>query len=217
MGSFNISGTISRLSIYEGDKIILVPLIPNIQRLGALMSGHGIISTDGLASCFFKAFCLPIKAEYQDYGSIGNIVHDETTRCIETFFDMSIENFTHALLSWDETLSEPLSVMFEHLTIYEQFNHYQKPNDPDKRDFQDLSFEKVKNIFPCYENHCVNKTHEKDLLEEYKKWKRFEYNCYMANVTFFPQEKGPQFGSPETNFHLLQIIQEIAEKQKKER
>jgi hypothetical protein len=70
MGSFNVAGTISNLSLSEGTRCIFIPLLPSnfVTKESALVTIGGesqFVSNDG-AECFFAPFSLPIIGEYND-------------------------------------------------------------------------------------------------------------------------------------------------------
>ena len=101
MGCFNVSCAVSHITIHEGDRTFLFPLLPNINEYNYFLNkrrddGTVII---GPASQYlhpdehFIPFCFPIEGTYNDYGSLENIVHNENTKAIETFLGITIEEF----------------------------------------------------------------------------------------------------------------------------
>lgn len=101
MGCFNVSCAVSHITIHEGDRIFLFPLLPNINEYNYYLNKRrddGTV-TIGPASQYlhpdehFIPFCFPIEGTYNDYGSLENIVHNENTKAIETFLGITIEEF----------------------------------------------------------------------------------------------------------------------------
>lgn len=86
MGSFSVSCGISGLPIHDGDKIGIVPIRRNPER--ALTSG-----SYSYPDSAYQQFCGPIYGEYDDYGSITNIVRGSHTAFLENFFRCTIEEF----------------------------------------------------------------------------------------------------------------------------
>lgn len=83
MGSFNVAGTMSRLSISPGDKVVFFILTPNPN--SPPIKGTSLVSNDG-ASIFFCPRFLPIVGVYNDYGGICNIEPDANVQYIEEYF-----------------------------------------------------------------------------------------------------------------------------------
>lgn len=101
MGCFNVSCAVSHITIHEGDRTFLFPLLPNINEYNYYLNKRrddGTV-TIGPASQYlhpdehFIPFCFPIEGTYNDYGSLENIVHNENTKAIETFLGITIEEF----------------------------------------------------------------------------------------------------------------------------
>lgn len=101
MGCFNVSCAVSHITIHEGDRTFLFPLLPNINEYNYFLNKRrddGTV-TIGPASLYlyqdehFIPFCFPIEGTYNDYGSLENIVHNENTKAIETFLGITIEEF----------------------------------------------------------------------------------------------------------------------------
>lgn len=143
MGSYNVSGIVSRLSIGYGAKCVFIPLLPQ-----ELISEDGvnikigrqsqIVSNDG-SECLFVPFCLPIIGRYNDYGSLEEIENDDNTKSIEAFFECSIEQFMEQVTrNWcneenfqclnpiKDMLLKSLSGMFEHFEIYRALVDYDR-------------------------------------------------------------------------------------------
>jgi hypothetical protein len=83
MGSFNVAGTMSRLSISPGDKVVFFILTPNPNKYP--IKGTNLVSNDG-ASMFFCPRFLPIVGVYNDYGGICSIEPDANVQYIQEYF-----------------------------------------------------------------------------------------------------------------------------------
>ena len=95
MGSFNVVGTMSNLSISPGDKVVffaLTPTHPEFTEYYTVKNSTLLVSNSG-ASLFFYPRFLPIVGYYNDYGSICNIEHDDNIQYIEEYFEISIDEF----------------------------------------------------------------------------------------------------------------------------
>lgn len=98
MGSFDVSCSVSNLSITPGTKCLLLPLMrngwhfPESESLGSMFIGDG-----PNASYFFSPLSCPIVGVYDDYGRIGNIQKNKTTEVLEKYFEISIDNFCRIL------------------------------------------------------------------------------------------------------------------------
>lgn len=94
MGCFNVVCSVLNLSIGHGTKVAFFPLVPN-----AYGDVHKVESASSLIypNCYFNPFSLPIFGEYNDYGSLENIIEDENTKAIEQFFDITIQEFVDSV------------------------------------------------------------------------------------------------------------------------
>ena len=79
MGSWSVYCGISNISITAGHKCVFLPLKKN---------------SSGEYLPYIPA-TLPIFGEYDDYGGMKNIEHDENTKLIEDHFKCTIEEFCH--------------------------------------------------------------------------------------------------------------------------
>jgi len=139
MGSFSVACSISKITISEGDKCIIVPLIPNPRRICADTGCHRINPKSMLSSPmeYFMPLCLPIKGKYNDYGSIKNIEKNENTKVIEKFFGISIEDFVDTITiesvdvqhASNLKILESLSCMFVHGDVYDYYLSLKKNDD----------------------------------------------------------------------------------------
>lgn len=100
MGCFNVSCAVSHITINEGERVFLFPLLPNISdfeiKRGHPDDGSVIISPRSMfleTTELYNPFCFPIEGIYDDYGSLEDIVENENTRLIENFLGISIQEF----------------------------------------------------------------------------------------------------------------------------
>lgn len=140
MGSFNVAGTMSRLSISPGDKVVFFILTPNPNKYP--IKGIDLVSNDG-ASIFFCPRFLPIVGVYNDYGGICNIESDANVQYIEEYFGgIEIGEIVRqiGLNRWgsieikcdDDSKSEELwnfSGMFELYSVYQDMVAFNKQNN----------------------------------------------------------------------------------------
>ena len=141
MGSFNVAGTMSNLSISPGDKVVFIPLASKhfkSQEDRLVKKVTNLISNSG-ASMFFYPRFLPIVGEYADYGSIQDIEHNENIQYIEEYFGVSIDDFMRQITinQWgreeikcvdnDKTKElYELSGMFELYSVYQEMVKFNK-------------------------------------------------------------------------------------------
>jgi len=141
MGSFNVAGTMSKLSISPGDKVVFFILTPTHNE-SIPIKGANLVSNDG-ASIFFSPRFLPIVGIYNDYGGIANIEWDENVQYIEEYFGgISIDEIVRqtSLNKWgsietqctDDAKSEELWSfvgMFELHSVYQDMVAFNKQQD----------------------------------------------------------------------------------------
>lgn len=102
MGSFSYSCQLSGLPITSGTKCAIVPMLPkenfydcgeaHFRKFGKSM----FCSNDGV-NIFFNEYAFPIFGEYNDYGGLENIIEDDNTKCLEKYFELSIEEICEVL------------------------------------------------------------------------------------------------------------------------
>ena len=100
MGSFNVSCSVSHITIHEGERTFLFPLLPNINKY-EIQEGHpddGTLIINPASQYihpdeYYIPFCFPIEGKYDDYGSLEDIVENENTKAIENFLGISINDF----------------------------------------------------------------------------------------------------------------------------
>lgn len=100
MGCFNVSCAVSHITINEGERAFLFPLLPNISNY-EIKRGHPDDGSVIISPCsmfletteLYNPFCFPIEGIYNDYGSLENIVENENTKAIEEFLGISIQEF----------------------------------------------------------------------------------------------------------------------------
>lgn len=87
MGCFNVACSVSKISITHGDDVVFIPLIhknykctySTDHQAPRIMATNHLIGYDA----YYQAFCLPIYAKYDHYGSIDSIVQDANTEALE--------------------------------------------------------------------------------------------------------------------------------------
>ncbi len=146
MGSFNVAGSVSNLSISAGTKCVFIPLLTNRYEddiKNVIVGGEShIISNEG-PECFFAPFSLPIFGTYNDYGSLEDIERNDNTDRIENFFGCQIdavmeqatrnwcnENSHFCLDSEKNEILSSLSGMFEHADIYQTLVNFNRERNP---------------------------------------------------------------------------------------
>lgn len=110
MGSFNVSCSMSNLSINAGDKALFFILIPNMRKSEIFKGMHHLEPESMLlhTNDYFNLFSFPIEGIYNDYGMIEDIIETENTKMIEHFFNAPISIILETILekrSWYETFS----------------------------------------------------------------------------------------------------------------
>lgn len=81
MGSFNHKGNLSNLPIEYGDKVVCM--------IGLRCNNSSDTFSPGFS---FTPISLPIRGEYDDYGSVQNVVKTPGVEYLEKFFGMSVED-----------------------------------------------------------------------------------------------------------------------------
>lgn len=102
MGHFSYTCRLSGIPITEGDKAVLIPLLPNgsyydnseesIRKFGKT----NYCSNDG-QNVFFKPWAFPIFGEYDSYGRLENIESDDNTKFLEAYFKLSIQEIADVI------------------------------------------------------------------------------------------------------------------------
>lgn len=124
MGCFNVSCGISNLSIDGGDKVLLYALLPSRYNDGTKVYSSYLSITD-----LYVPLCFPIEGEYDEYGSINNIVKDANTEAVAEFLKMDIEEFVKYITGYNDTkkimdlkvknIINDISVMFVRKDIHD--------------------------------------------------------------------------------------------------
>jgi hypothetical protein len=110
MGSYNVSCSISRISINAGTKIAYIPLERNKYPYEIGDGNDNLI----YKHCFYNPATLPIFGQYDDYGGVENIQRDQNVSAIENYFDKKIED----IIGIDGKEKSISSGMFIHYEIY---------------------------------------------------------------------------------------------------
>ena len=161
MGCFNLQGFYSNLPITCGAKTVALLCVE---------SKKSDYEAPIYATDYMEVIALPIFGEYNDYGTIENIVPSETTRLIEEKSGMKIENFIENLASEcnGKTYDELLAATEE-----ENHYHYTKPGIL-------KFFNEVLNRRKSKMNEFIDKMWGEDLTEEMRhtleKMKEFDDN-----------------------------------------
>lgn len=134
MGSFNVACSISNLSIRSGMKTRFYPLVPNSMTTYRphVSDPHVLHPTSYLiySNCLFNPFCLPILGEYNDYGTLENIVEDANTRIIEKYFGITIEQFVRCVCN-SRDFFDSYSDIFQAYAIDRKIDDYERKLNPE--------------------------------------------------------------------------------------
>ena len=114
MGSFHVTCGLTGVTIGEGNRVALLPLISTSggSPKPLLMTNSATIQSPNEN---FTPFCLPIFGEYDEYGCLYNVKVDDNTKAIESFFGFSIDTFIACLttgLSFSN-LRHPISEIYQ--------------------------------------------------------------------------------------------------------
>ena len=101
MGHFSYSCKLTGLPITCGTPVVFIPLIPVSKTYldYDFKSKYGtanICSNEGPRT-YFNPFCFPIKGTYDDYGGIEEIIEDDNTKILESFFNLSIQQIVDVI------------------------------------------------------------------------------------------------------------------------
>lgn len=117
MGCFNVACSISNLSIGAGTEVAFFPLWPN-----KYTKEHLVEPTSNLIYpyCYYNPLTLPIFGQYDDYGSVENIVEDDNTKAIEKFFNISIKEFIECV-TCNRDITDQFGEVFNTYTMHKEF------------------------------------------------------------------------------------------------
>ena len=125
MGAYNVTATVSGLSLHEGTPCVFFLLLPNPHMAkGDTHVSIGrmtrIYTNEDGAEHFFVPFALLIFGKYNDNGYLDDIQMDENIRCIERVLQCSIDEFMihHDAVVTNRSPISRLSGMFEHREVY---------------------------------------------------------------------------------------------------
>lgn len=143
MGCFSVACGVSRLSITAGDKCVLIPITAKKefqpmteQELREAADNlltddlykrnphakhettHLFVNNDEL----WEPCLLPIRGEYDDYGSIEEIEEDENTRAIERYYGVSINDFVSLITDGRKNVYDDYSLMYDHFFKYKEMH-----------------------------------------------------------------------------------------------
>lgn len=163
--SFNVSCGFTNISIEEGDKVRFIPLIQNKKE----KFQTNLLSIDEL----FHPICFAIKGEYNGYGLLNNIEQNRNTELIESFTNLTINDFVSLIkdkdiISKNEyiidneevfSLLQGMTGMFVLETVYEDFILKQrksiKKTNEEWSVFEDY-LEKITRIIDTFEKSGLN-------------------------------------------------------------
>lgn len=128
MGSFNATCSLSDLTISCGDECLLFPLLPatyDVDKRGYIRiePSSMYVSNEG-AYMFFAPMSFPIRGQYNDYGSIEDIIEDENTKAIENYFGMTIEQFVSIITDGRKGMDDSYSDTFQVFAINKKLFEY---------------------------------------------------------------------------------------------
>lgn len=102
MGHFSYSCQLSGLPITSGTKCAIVPMLPrgnfhdNGEAYFRKFGKSNFCSNEGV-NVFFNESLFPIFGEYNEYGGIENIIKDDNVKCLEEYYELSIEDICTVL------------------------------------------------------------------------------------------------------------------------
>lgn len=118
MGCFNVTCSISNLSINEDDKVKLFFLKSNNDNTLDYTTSNILTSQN----CLFSPALLPITGYYNAYGGIRDIEIDDNTTAIEEYFKVSIDDFVEEALT--EGNDYGFAGMFVLNEVYNKLSEY---------------------------------------------------------------------------------------------
>ncbi len=102
MGHFSYTCILSGLPITSGEPCAIIPMIPqndyydNGEKHYRKVGVGAFCSNDGV-NMFFKEVAYPIFGEYNEYGSLDNIIKDDNTKLLEEYYELTIEEIVEVL------------------------------------------------------------------------------------------------------------------------
>lgn len=103
MGCFDVACGISSISIKHGDDALLLLLLPFSEypesareRKVEIEVGIQQVFNEGPLGLYMP-LCLPIRGKYNDYGSLEDVVKDDTLKAVENFFGASFEQIINII------------------------------------------------------------------------------------------------------------------------
>jgi hypothetical protein len=101
MGSFYATDLLTGTTIIDGQKTSIQLLTPSYSGLNAISNANSMIVDNSLSQSVYAPFGFPINGKYADYGNICNIVRDNNTDLLESFFGMSVGELIDYVISND--------------------------------------------------------------------------------------------------------------------
>ena len=147
MGCFNSSGFISRLPILVGDRIVCFIGLQHKD-----VQAHELYYPDALVSPYF----LPIRGQYNDYGSIEHIDRTPIVDLLEKYAGIPIEEIMNGIerCLYGYTINDNIEYWKPDLEDI-HFNDEKEKEDYIKRHEKDQ--EQYKNLVPLFENGYIQR------------------------------------------------------------
>lgn len=129
MGSFNASCMVTGIEVDGGEKVLFIPFKQNHasfkenQKLTFEATPQSLLKEKNYV---FAPYLLPIKGQYDTYGSLEEIEEDEHTKAIEKHFGISIDSFIE-IATCSREFGSSLSALtkaFMKEDIFEKQEHY---------------------------------------------------------------------------------------------
>lgn len=116
MGSFNVTCSISHISIGSGDPIVYIPLEESKFPTAKIGDNNLYLL---YCHAFYSPACFPLKGEYDDYGGVEHIEKDEALQFAEDWYKLPIDTIWETR---DNIQGHPKNItagMFIHREVYE--------------------------------------------------------------------------------------------------
>lgn len=203
MGCFDVSCGISSITIKHGDPALLLLMIPYTEYAQSTENlGDKIEIEPRLQHVFnegplgmYMPFCLPIRGKYNDYGSLEDVVRDETVLALENYFATDIGTILNILgNSYRDLYSSHDGVSTAYGTDL-KIESYGNGSEVTHEWLIEAGFSfnegnyyhpKVRNII-LYSEDGVKKTDDPSIYVTFKKLKKED--TILSHVVFWENEK----------------------------
>lgn len=135
MGSFNSSGFISKLPIKHGDRVVCFIGLHNKK-----MNGHELFYPDALVRPYF----LPIRGEYDDYGSVENIDRTAVVEMLEKHGECDIKDIV-----------DGIERCLYGNTINDNISYWESKDEDVNADWHSSMQEKYKKLIPLFTDKWI--------------------------------------------------------------